>query len=112
MKRKRIRIMLDFLAGPIWREYFDENSGKLIVDIPIIDKDELIQELDDKIQNLYSSYYHFDYKDMPCYFDEEQEKKDKEKMLDLLGQLLDRLDEINDGSFEVEDLETPRIQAL
>lgn len=104
--------MLDFLAGPIWREYFDENSGKLIVDIPIIDKDELIQELDAKIQNLYSSYYHFDYKDMPCYFDEEQEKKDKGKMLDLLGQLLDRLDEINDGSFEVEDLETPRIQAL
>lgn len=33
-------------------------------------------------------------------------------MLDLLRRLNERLAELDDGSFEVEDLETPRVEAL
>ena len=39
-------------------------------------------------------------------------KKDKYKMLDLLGKLMKRLDEVNDGSFEVDDRETERVKNL
>lgn len=33
-------------------------------------------------------------------------------MLTLLSRLTKRLDEINDGSYSIEDLETPRVSAL
>lgn len=46
------------------------------------------------------------------YFDKDQEKKDKYIMLDLLGKLMKRLDEINDGSFEIYDRETERVKNL
>lgn len=43
------------------------------------------------------------------YFDKNQEKKDKGKMLALLGKLMKNLDEVNDGSFEVYDRETETV---
>ncbi len=33
-------------------------------------------------------------------------------MLDLLGKLMKRLDELNDGSFEIDDRETKRVKNL
>lgn len=65
-----------------------------------------------EIQDLFSSYYKFVYNDEACFFDFEQQKKDKEKMLKLFEKLFARLDEINDGSFEVDDRETERIRNL
>ena len=46
------------------------------------------------------------------YFDKKQKKKDKYKMIDLLGKLIKRLDEVNDGSFEIDDSETERVKNL
>lgn len=46
------------------------------------------------------------------YFDKGQEKKDKYKMLDLLGKLMKRINEVNDGSFEIDDRETERVKDL
>lgn len=37
---------------------------------------------------------------------------DKYKMLDLFGKLMKRLDEVNDGSFEIDDRETERVKNL
>lgn len=105
-----IKIMLDFLNGPIWTSDF--RTGKPETGIPIIDGDEALRALNYEISELFDSYYEFDSHDQACWFNEEQEKADKQKMLDLLGRLNARLAEINDGSFEVEDLETPRVQAL
>ena len=56
--------------------------------------------------------YEFDSHDQACWFNEEQEKKDKEKMISLLKQLINRLNELNDGSFIVEDYETERLEKL
>ena len=42
----------------------------------------------------------------------QQEEFDKEIMLDLITQLIARLNEINDGSFVIEDLETERLKKL
>lgn len=49
------------------------------------------QKLNNEIQDLYSSYYKINYNNQTLYFDKEQEKKYKYKMLDLLGELMKRL---------------------
>lgn len=40
-----------------------------------------------------------------------REKADKPRMLELLGKLNARIAELNDGSFVVDDQETPRVEA-
>ena len=111
-KMKKIRLMLDFLSGPIWNEYFDPEAHRETTGIEIIDNDEILQAMNEEIQDLYSSYYEFNSHGVACWFNEEQEKADKEKMLGLLKRLNDRLAELNDGSFVVEDLETERVMNL
>lgn len=109
---KEIRIMLDFISGPIWKDIYDTKKKELVTGIDVVDNDEYIQKLNNEIQDLYSSYYKIDYNDEPVYFDKEQEKKDKYKMLALLEKLKKRLYEINDGSFEIDDRETERVKNL
>ncbi|MUP59138.1 RNA helicase [Veillonellaceae bacterium M2-4] len=109
---KELRIMLDFISGPIWKDIYDTKKKELVTGIDVVDNDKCVKKINDEIQDLYSSYYKFDYNDEPLYFDKEQEKKDKYKMLDLLGKLIKRLDEVNDGSFEIDDRETKRVKNL
>ena len=61
---------------------------------------------------MFDGYYEFDTHDVPCWFDHEKEKAEKEIMLDLITQIVARLNEINDGSFVVEDLESERLRSL
>ena len=100
--------MTEFLHSPIWT-YED---GIVTDDISVISADEKLQALCDKIENMFSGYYEFDSHDQACWFNYEQEKADKEIMLDLVTQLISRLNEINDGSFVIEDLETERLKQL
>lgn len=109
---KELRIMLDFISGPIWKDIYDTKKKELVTGIDVVDNDECVQKINDEIQDLYSSYYKIDYNDEPVYFDKEQEKKDKYKMLVLLEKLKKRLYEINDGSFEIDDKETERVKNL
>lgn len=104
--------MLDFISGPIWKDIYDIKKKELVTGINVVDNDECVQKINDEIQDLYSSYYKIDYNDEPVYFDKEQEKKDKYKMLVLLEKLKKRLYEINDGSFEIDDKETERVKNL
>lgn len=99
---KPLKISLDFTFGPLWKD--ECIDGKLCTGISIVDNDE--------ISEFYSSYYEFDIHGQACWFDEKREKADEGKMLDLPGRLNARLAELNDGSFEVKDLETPRIEAF
>lgn len=84
---KKLKLMLDFGEGPIWTEYFDEEKGRLLTGIEKVDNDKELWDINETIQELFTSYYYFDYNDQACFFDEEQEKKDKYKMLALLGKL-------------------------
>ncbi len=104
----KIKIMTEFLHSPIWT-YED---GIITDDIPLISEDKKLQVLCDKIENMFSGYYEFDSHDQACWFNSEQEKADKEIMLDLITQLISRLNDINDGSFVIEDLETERLKQL
>lgn len=109
---KKLIIMLDFISGPLWKDIYDTKKKELVTGIDVVDDDEYIQKLNNEISNLYSSYYKINYNDEPVYFDKEKEKKDKYKMLDLLGKLIKRLDELNDGFFEIDDRETERVKNL
>jgi len=109
-KPEVIRIMLDFMQGPIWIS--DSETGEPLTGIDVIDSDSIIKELNYKCSELYSGYFEFDSHDMPCFFNKEKEKQDKYIMLDLITRLIDRLNEINDGSYVVEDCETERLKNL
>ena len=79
---KKLIIMLDFISGPLWKDIYDTKKKELVTGIDVVDDDEY------------------------------KEKKDKYKMLDLLEKLIKRLDELNDGSFEIDDRETERVKNL
>lgn len=105
-----IKIMLEFLQGPVW--FSDVETGEPTTGIDVIDTDPIVKELNFKCAELFNGYYEFDSHDQACWFNYKKEKADKEIMLDLITQLIARLNEINDGSFVVEDLETERLKAL
>lgn len=107
---KTLLISLDFLAGPLWTDEFID--GERRTGIPVIDNDEALQALNDQIRELHSSYYEFDSHDLPCWFNDEKEKADRPRMLELPGRPNARIAELNDGSFVVDDQETPRVEAL
>lgn len=77
----------DFNGVSIWKDIYDIKKKELVYGIYIVDNDEYVQKLNDEIQEPYSSYYNFYYNGKACLFDEEQEKKDKCKMLELLDRL-------------------------
>lgn len=104
----KIKIMNEYLHSPIWT--YDD--GFITDDTSIISEDEILQKLCDKIENMFSGYYEFDSHNEACWFNSEKEKADKDIMLDLISKLISRLNEINDGTFIIEDLETERIKAL
>ncbi len=105
-----IKIMLDYLQGPIWMT--DSETGEPITGIAIIDNDPIIRELNMKCSEMYNGYFEFDSHNEPCWFNQEKAKEDKDIMLDLISKLISRLNEINDGSYLIEDTETPRLKKL
>ena len=109
---KTIKLKLDYLSYPIFGEYYSIEKHRTITKILVIDEDKILQDIGNKIQTLYSSYYEFDSHNEACWFNKEEQIKDKPKMLELLTKLKERLDEINDGSFEIEDLITPEYANL
>ena len=109
---KKLIIMLDFISGPLWKDIYYTKKKELVTGIDVVDDDEYIKNINDEISDLYSSYYKINYNEEHVYFDKEQQKKDKYKMLDLLGKLMKRIEEVNDGSFEIDDRETERVKIL
>jgi len=109
---KNVKLDLDYLSGPIWGEIYSVELHKSITGIQIIDDDKILQELHNQIQDLFLTYYDFDTNGQTCLFNKEKQKADKDKMLELVNKLKLRLNEINDGSFEIEDLITPEYEKL
>ena len=105
-----VKIMLDYLQGPISTS--DVETGTPQTGIAVIDENEEIRQLNFKIQDLFDGYYEFNSHDQPCWFNKEQEKADKEKMLAMITELINLLNKVNDGSFVIDDQETERIKAL
>ena len=100
---KTIKLYLDFLNGPIWKDVYDVKNDVLITGIKIIDTDPVLQELDKSVQETYSSFYSFNKSGEGSIFDEEAFKASKESLFASIDKIKTRLDEINDGSFVVVD---------
>jgi len=104
-----VKIMNEYLHGPIW--IYNAN-GISVWKYPLISDDNILKELNEKAMEMFSEYYEFNSHDQACWFDYEKEKANKEVMLDLIKRIIARLNEINDGSFIVEDYESERLKAL
>ena len=101
--------MNEYLHGPIW-VYNPKEIAALR--FPLIDDDPILGELNKQAMELFSKYYEFDSHGQPCRFNREKEKAEKNAMLEIIRKIKTRLDEINDGTFIVEDFETPRLNEI
>ncbi len=110
MKKEVVTIRLDYLQGPIWIS--DVDTGQPMTGIDMIDNDEIVASINHEISLLYSSFYEIDSGGEPCVFNSSKEKENKNKLLELLSKLINRLNDINDGSYKISDEETPRISSL
>ncbi|MBO7393012.1 MAG: RNA helicase [Abditibacteriota bacterium] len=106
---KTVKLMNEFLHGPIW---IIDDEGWITDDLPLVNDDPVLKELNERAMEMYDNYYEFDSHDVACWFNHEQEKADKDIMLDIINKIKARLDEINDGSFVVEDYVTEHLKNL
>ena len=115
MKKENILILLDYFFGPIQCDWTDE-QGRQITKIDVVDADEEVQRLNKEANALWLTLFtptEFT-EDNPSgfVFDETREKEIAPELLSLIEKLIARLEEINDGSYVIEDRETPRLKAL
>ena len=104
-----VKIIHEYLHGPIWVYGSD---GVSVWEYPLIHNDAILAKLNEQAADMFDGYYEFNTHDVPCWLKQEKEKAEKEIMLDLITQIVARLNEINDGSFVIEDLETERLKSL
>ncbi len=97
-----IKIMNEYLHSPIWVY----NSDGIVSKYKLIDEDTVLTLLGNQAMEMYSSYYKFNFNGVACFFDQEKEKQTSKKMLEIINKIISRLNEINDGSFVIEDYET------
>lgn len=109
-QKEKVKLMFDYLQGPIWTS--DVETGEPLTGIDIIDDDKALPDLNLRCSELYSECYEFENDNQPCIFNKETAKKNKKEILELLEKIKARLEEINDGSFYVEDLATKEIEEL
>lgn len=105
--KKTIRIMMDFLRGPIWDS--DIDTGIPFTGIAVVDSDPIVRQLNIECAELFNSYYHFD-EERGFWTDVEKAKEEKTIILEKITRLITRLEEINDGSYEIDDRETERLR--
>ncbi len=98
-----IKIMTEFLHSPVW--YCDEKGIEFYNKQKCFDafyKDNELNEASKKLENLFTSFYHFD-REEPCFFDRKAEKEKKEYILSLLKIIKERLNYLNNGEFIIQD---------
>lgn len=108
-KLKVIVIQLGYMEGPI---LMSDVTGTPTTGIYCIDSDREVTTLNLQIRSMYNAYYEVDFDGNILRFNQEKEKSDKDILLRSLKRLVNRLNEINDGSYVVEDRESHRIKSL
>jgi hypothetical protein len=106
-----IKLEFDFLIGPIVKDVFSASSKKLITGVDVIDNDLELNELNEQACELYSSLYDFD-GDKACGFNLDRAKTEKSNLQSLLEKIVQRLNFINDGSYEVENIAKSQLESL
>lgn len=110
MEKEVVELKLDYMQGPIWIS--DVETGEPLTGIDIIDNDLVVKDLNYKIFSIYSSFYEYDSFGVPLRLKEDVVESEKDNFLNLVKKLYDRLNLINDGSYEVIDKITQNIKVL
>ena len=105
-----LRIELDYMNGPIWKETFDIEKGEMCTGIDAIDMNEEINLLNESIQEMYNSLYEFDANEKAVVFNQKKASLIKEKILAEIKRLIALITELNDGSFEILDIASDDIR--
>lgn len=105
---KIIKLEFDFLIGPIVKDVFSVGSKKLITGVDVIDND---LQLNEQACELHSSLYDFD-GDKACGFNLDRAKTEKSNLQSLLEKIVHRLNFINDGSYELENIAKSQLESL
>lgn len=112
MDKITIYIGLELVFGPILKNNQQEN-GTFSSGSKIVDDDLVLKNLDKEINELWCTFYSKDEtNDSGFRFDEVKEKELTPQLLEMINKLIDRLNEINDGSYEVEDMITGHLKSL
>ena len=108
---KTLKLELDFLIGPIVKDVFSASKNKLVTGIEVIDNDLELNELNEKASALYSSFYEFD-EDEACRFNSTIAREHLDELKELIAKIKNRLNILNDGSFELRDMITDQLREL
>ena len=112
MDKKSVIIGLEFIYGPLQKLKEDE-KGNDITGIDIVDKDEITQKLDFEIGEIWCSLYSEDIEEPSGWrFDSKKEKEIAPHILELINKLINRLNEINDGTYEIKDMISDHLKSL
>ncbi len=112
MDKISIYVGLELVFGPILKNNQLED-GTFSSGSKIVDDDLILKNLDRKINDLWCTLYSKDEtNDSGFHFDEVKEKELAPQLLEMINKLIDRLNEINDGSYEVEDMITDHLKSL
>ena len=76
----KIRLMNEFLHGPIW---VLNSDGISVWKYPLIEQDAVLSKLNQSARKLFDSYYEFDSHGEPCWFNHEKEKAEKNEAVKL-----------------------------
>jgi hypothetical protein len=106
----KLVLELDYLCGPIVKNFFDPIKAELCTGINVIDSNSKIQLLNDDIQKKYASIYEFDKDDNAVSFNLGTAKEIKVDLLSEIKELIQCIENVNDGSFFVEDNITKEIE--
>lgn len=115
MEKRTVTIAFDCYIGPIVGVAADEH-GREITKIAFVDNDAETRKIVDEARTLWFSLFtNVDFtEENPAgfVFDEVREKKVAPKLKSLTERLIRRLEEINDGSFQIEDMATPMLEKI
>ena len=112
MDKIAIYVGLELVFGPILKDNQLED-GSFSSGSKIVDNDLIVKNLDKKINELWCTLYSKDKTSNSGFrFDEVKEKELAPQLLEMINKLIDRLNEINDGSYEIEDMITDHLKSL
>lgn len=112
MDKIAIYVGLELVFGPILKDNQLED-GSFSSGSKIVDNDLIVKNLDKKINELWCTLYSKDKTSNSGFrFDEVKEKELAPQLLEMINKLIDRLNKINDGSYEIEDMITDHLKSL